>query len=234
MAKAKKQKTQAQKEYAKELKRIKQFISRAEKRGFIFPESAAPKALTRPTRRSVERLKMVTPETLYAKAKYGGEASFGEVVSATEGLKLERKLRSQRAAETRKAKKLIKENYGKQQPTNEEGFAPPEGIAGDDFGWADTVITEWWINLERYNETAQEELGAWLRSAITASSKEDVARMLQYGAEHGLIVDYKIVYSEPAMSEYMARMLDFLDVSDFSRRRILEDAEYREQFISPF
>lgn len=48
---------------------------------------------------------------LYSKASYGGEATFGEIVSGKEGLKLERQLRAKRAAKTRKEKKEAEQRF---------------------------------------------------------------------------------------------------------------------------
>lgn len=93
------------KAYKKERNRVKSFVRRAEKRGYIFPESIIPSNPKRKTEASIRKLKKLTKEMLYSKASYGGEATFGEIVSGKEGLKLERQLRAKRAAETRKEKK---------------------------------------------------------------------------------------------------------------------------------
>lgn len=64
---------------------------------------------------------------MYKKAVYGGLASGGEIVPATEGVKLERSLRAKKAAETRKYR--LAEPV--QEPTNTPGFVPPENISED-------------------------------------------------------------------------------------------------------
>lgn len=91
MAKQKAQKTETQLLYEKQLKRVKQFIQRAEKRGYVFPESVKPKKLKKPTVKSVEKLSKATPEYLYTKAKYT-DPTTGKTVKGTEGRKIERKL----------------------------------------------------------------------------------------------------------------------------------------------
>ena len=101
MAKRRKQ-TPAERAYSKQVKRIKQFISRAEKRGYHFSEDVLPQRPKRVTKASVLKLAKLTPEKLYQKAVYGGTATEGEIVPATEGVKLERSLRAKKAAETRK------------------------------------------------------------------------------------------------------------------------------------
>ena len=99
------------KAYAKERNRVLSFINRAEKRGFRFPENTVPVIPKRKTQASIRKLQKLTKEYLYSKAEYGGEASYGEVVSGKEGLKLERSLRSKRAAETRKENKEAERNF---------------------------------------------------------------------------------------------------------------------------
>lgn len=99
------------KAYAKERNRVKSFVRRAEKRGYSFPESIIPSIPKRKTEASIRKLKKLTKEALYSKASYGGDATFGEIVSGKEGLKLERQLRAKRAAETRKGKKEAEQRF---------------------------------------------------------------------------------------------------------------------------
>lgn len=89
-------------EYNRNVKRIKQFIRRAEKRGYKFPEIKLPKG---------GKIRELTPEKLYKKAVYGGEATFGEVVPAEEGVKAERSARAKKAAQTRKKKKEAEKTF---------------------------------------------------------------------------------------------------------------------------
>ena len=99
------------KAYAKERNRIRSFVRRAEKRGYSFPESIVPSIPKRKTEASIRKLKKLTKEMLYSKASYAGEATYGEIVSGKEGLKLERQLRAKRAAETRKEKKEAEQRF---------------------------------------------------------------------------------------------------------------------------
>lgn len=99
------------KAYAKERNRIKSFLRRASKRGYQFPEDITPAIPKRKTEASIRKLKRLTKDVLYEKAIYGGSASYGEVVSAKEGLKLERKARAKRASETRKANKESEQRF---------------------------------------------------------------------------------------------------------------------------
>lgn len=89
-------------EYNRNVKRVKQFIRRAEKRGYIFPEIKLPRGA---------KIRELTPEKLYKKAVYGGEATFGEVVPAVEGLKAEFSARAKKSAQTRAEKKEAERRF---------------------------------------------------------------------------------------------------------------------------
>lgn len=124
------------KAYAKERNRVKSFVRRAEKRGYSFPESIIPSIPKRKTEASIRKLKKLTKEMLYSKASYGGGATFGEIVSGKEGLKLERQLRAKRASETRKAKKEAEQRFwtstdGAKTPVTDEPALAYAGTFND-------------------------------------------------------------------------------------------------------
>ena len=90
-------------EYKKELRRIKQFMARASKRGFIWFDDPIPKQPKKITTKSVDRLKRITPDTLYKKGNFIDEET-GEILSGTKGRNLEKKRAVEKAKESRKAK----------------------------------------------------------------------------------------------------------------------------------
>lgn len=83
----------------KQQRRIKRFIKNAERRGFIFDDNILPKTPKRPTQASVDRLKKLTPEQLYKKAKYITDD--GKTITGTKGRELERKKSARKGAETK-------------------------------------------------------------------------------------------------------------------------------------
>lgn len=95
--------SRAEKEFKKELRRIKSFITAAEKRGYTFKASAYPTIPTHITIASVRKLTKLTPQELYKKATFLTED--GQVVSGTEGRTYEYKqARKKHASRPRKAK----------------------------------------------------------------------------------------------------------------------------------
>lgn len=96
-------------EYNKQVKRIQQFERRAKKRGFSFDiDIPKPK---RVTKQAIERLKSLTAEELYKKAQYIDPLT-GQIMNGTEGRALERQRAAQKAAETRREKKIPEIDYG--------------------------------------------------------------------------------------------------------------------------
>lgn len=92
--------------YQKEYKRVKNLVRSFEKRGYVVPEaikSIKPMSETKVSTRSINRLKNITPETLYRKSRYITQE--GKETSGVRGRDLEREAAGRKAAETRKKSK---------------------------------------------------------------------------------------------------------------------------------
>lgn len=74
--------------YKRELKRIKQFIRRAEKRGFNYIDNVIPEKPVKITKKSVRQLQKLTPTELYKRATYK-DPNTGAVLSGIQGRELE-------------------------------------------------------------------------------------------------------------------------------------------------
>lgn len=229
MAKRQKQ-TPTERAYSKQVKRIKQFIRRAEKRGYKFSENVLPQKPKRITQASIRKLARITPEKMYQKAVYGGEATGGEIVKGTEGIKLERKVSRLKAAQTRKYR-LAEPT---QETTNTQGFVPPENISEDNSFFDATVISGFRAHVRQFNERASELLLGWLDRILHTNDVHDVAIMLNGGAEDGLIVTYQIVYSQDKLTQYMSEMLDYLpEAGPLFKAEIMDAMEEEEDFSIP-
>lgn len=229
MAKRRKQ-TSAERTYSKQVKRIKQFISRAEKRGYQFSEDVLPQRPKRVTQASVRKLVKLTPDKLYQKAVYGGLATEGEIIPGTEGVKLERSLRAKKAAETRKYR--LTEPV--QEPTNTPGFIPPENISEDVSFFDAVIISGFKGHVRMFNEHASNLLLSWLDRILATNDAHDVATMLNDGVEAGLIVNYQIVYSQDKLTQYMSEMLNYLpEAGPLFKAEMMDAMEQEEDFSSP-
>ena len=108
MAKEKTPEQQAlEREVKKQRKRIQQFVRRAQKRGFSFPENIVPTLPKKITEKTLSRYKSMTPEQLYKKSVYTDyQGTFIEskrvTIKGTERRKQERHIAAIRAAQTRR------------------------------------------------------------------------------------------------------------------------------------
>lgn len=226
MAKRHKQ-TQAERDYSKQIRRVKQFIRRAEKRGYQFDEDVIPQRPKRITQASVRKLAKLTPEKLYQKAEYAGLASYGEVVSGVKGAGLERSLRSKKSAETRKYRLA----EPRQEPTNTQGFVPPENIAEDESFFENVVISQWYATLELFsNGEAYSLLHSWLTNTIQTEGKHNTAIMLQLGAENGYLLTWEVVYKSDNAVNYIGYMIYYLpDQGVLYKEETLDRIEYMKR-----
>ena len=226
MARKKKQLTALEKKYNQQRKRIQRFISIHEKRGYSF-ENILPDKPKKITQASVRRLEKITPQYLYQRGQYGGELSYGEIVSAKRGLILEK----QEHKRVREERKLLqqREIKARQYHTNSKGFKVPTNISSDKSLFDYSVIQGFRINLLNYNEHANLILNTWLDKVLAIRGVHDTAIMLERGAEAGYLVNRKIVYDSTQINNYMSAMLDYLpDVGPLTKSEIMEAMEEEE------
>lgn len=250
MARKVKQKTPLQLEYAKQRRRVQQFIRRAEKRGYQFSSNILPDKPKRITKQSVERLRKLTPEKLYQKAEYGGEATGGEVVPALEGRKRERQLSAQRAAETRKALKRL-EQYIPPEPSEsyedyydydydyydtdyESDINVPDTINEEPNFYENIVIRMYREQLQWYNQDASRMLLNWINAVITKQGRKRTAKMIQDAQQAGVGLTRQEAYSEAKVTEYIGKMMDYLpEAGNYTKQDIMDALEYEESYEEP-
>lgn len=201
--KKKKRISATRKEYNRQRKRIQNFISRNKKRGFLFDENILPKIPKRVTKASVNRLKKLTPEKLYSKAKHL-DTETGEI---TKGLQASKELR-RKAREEKKRRKKQKD---------------------DTITFEDIVISNTLARVSQFRSELVPVFENWMDRLIQDNGRLEVAKMLQKGASEGKIVDFKVMYSETEMYKYFSDMLDFLpDQGDMYKEQVLEILQEEE------
>lgn len=223
MAKKKKP-TQLQLDYKKQVKRLKQAVRRAEKRGYIIPDNIIPKQPKRITRKSVERLKKITTKDIYAKSEKL-DIETGELISGEAARKQERSEAAKKSAKTRKEKRYNAEK-------GESEYYEPQYETFPSA--ADIVISNFRADLARFPEVAQPLVNQWLNRLLNDYSKEDVAEMLENAAAQGLGIDYSIAYREDLLLDRLSEMLDLLPgASTGNKMEIMEALEYEEDWELP-
>lgn len=204
---AKRKLSKLQQEYNKEYARIQRAMRRAESRGFLFDvEPVLPPKTKKPTRKELNKLKAITPEKLYEKARaYNPET--GEIYSGKEARAIERRASAQKAAETRRRKTEIQ--AVKQEPLPV---------------MADIIIGRFREMISRFPGSAEPVLTPWLDNLINVRGKEAVATMLEDGRAAGLIIDNKVAYSQMIYT-YMADMLSYLPLDSAERQEVTDSME---------
>lgn len=226
MARKKGNKSPVEQEYAKQLKRIKSFISRAEKRGYMFEEKVIPVKPKRITQASVRKLKKLTPQQLYKKSVYGGGLSQGEIVKGTKGQALEKSARK----EARKHKLPITT----QEPTNTSGFVPPYNRSTDQTLFDNTVILRFTESISHYNKSANYVLNQWLDRVLANAGRHDTAVMLENAQQAGLLALWQVAYNYEKLIGRLNAMLDYLpEMSPMWKSDIMDAMEIEEDF-NPF
>ena len=115
MAKRKK-KTENQKAYQKERRRLLQAVRIAEKQGYIFPEDVVPELPERVTKKQLENIQKIKPKQLYKKAEFVYQET-GEIVPAEQRKQEVKQEAIRKAKETRKRKNKISTPYVPTYPT---------------------------------------------------------------------------------------------------------------------
>lgn len=258
--------------YSAQVKRIKNFIRRAEKRGYIFNENTLPTKPKRITQASVRKLQRLTPQQLYKKAQYSGQLSEGKTVSAQAGLQLEKRARIEKAKRTRERKRLIKQSdlelkqYLEQnhndfqdvviyEPEPEEpeilelaaddNINPDTGeilepvreqpiehdwvqdnTSEDPYFFDNIVIGNFRLSIDKYvHGGGRNIIDKWLKECIEQTDQHSVAMMLQHGAEAGLTITPKVMYDGKLMTDYITRMMNYLDVPEWYKDEMVDAIE---------
>lgn len=223
MAKRKKP-TQLQIEYNKQIKRLKQAVRRAEKRGYIIPDNIIPEKPKRVTRKTVEKLKQITPTEIYSKSEKL-DFETGELIAGDVARKIERSISAKKAAKTRKEKRFNAKSGVSEYYTPSYEMFPSA---------AEIIISNFKAYLARFPEVAQSIASRWLNRLINDYSLEDVAEMLENAAAQGFGINYSVAYREDILLDRLSEMLEFLPgASTGNKKDIMEAIEYEEDWELP-
>lgn len=192
--------TPNQQEWKKQLKRLHQFIRRAEKRGYTFPDDVIPETPTRITKKQLSKIQGINPQALYSQATYY-DSRTAHVFTGTEGRTLERKRAAQKGAETKRKNKYT--------PPHEEDTV---------LRMIEDMIDQWspYPNWSDYFTRAKQEhknlLKSLLDNNIALHGRTEVARRLQAEADVVITLADEILYSsdEDAVNLDLAHLATIL------------------------
>lgn len=150
--------TANQQAYMKEYNRIKRFITRNEKRGFIWNiYNFPPKMPTRVTKKMIDDLKYLTADRLYGMSKTVDQET-GEILPGIRLLDFYRSQAAKKAAKTKKARQAAEQAFwtGEQAPQEESVVQPTQPIQPSSGGAADGGLTIYYNVVEGYLKKLEE------------------------------------------------------------------------------
>lgn len=199
-------------EYKKNRRRIQSAIRSLKKRGYEVSENILPSIPKRITAGSVRRLQKITMETLYKKSS-AIDYETGEILSGKKARELEK--------QKRKEERLLRKRFSEPEPE-----IP---------AYADLVISGFKYSVvDKFPNSAGPIILNWLNGLLSRYDKEDVADMLQKGAEDGLFIDHKVAYNNTKLLAMISRFMDFLEgASTGSKQEIMDMLEYEEDWELP-
>ena len=247
MAKKRKQ-TETEKLYSKQLKRIKQFIRRAEKRGFVFKEDIIPQKPKKVTKASVRKLEKLTPEKLYKKGLYVSEET-GEFYKAENRIKEERKQRARKAAKTRKERQKQRRSWSFKDAEKHREQLPSEGKVCfnniiDEFVSRLQIDTSWARRKRRRPVALQETIQSQsvllnlINKQIELFGEEEIGNRLQANSDKLSELITIVLWDSKAEAIQSATRLfmEILTGSDLTPSQLQDldlESEYNEDFEKP-
>ena len=160
-----------------------------EKEGLTFeknPIPTKPKKITEASIRNLQKAK----DSLLDKARF--KTASGEILTGRQYRNVKRWESARKGAETRKKK---------QRKTGPVDFAT-------------VVINNYLAELNKWEHANKEKVrqnagrvSNWILTLLEKNDKETVARMIEQGAQEGLILDFWTLYNDDLIAEYMTEMV---------------------------
>ena len=209
------QQRELRREAQKQRRRIRQFVKRAEARGYTFPANVVPELPKTVTEKTIARLDKLRPEQLYQKAVYTSPE--GTKVKGTKRAAQERSEAAVRAAETRKAR--TRAGYYEQRPdikaappasSSEPAFMLPEedkrtlDFIRDILSKWDTPTT-WSTELQGIKSGDKNRLQNLFNKAITENGESNVAQNIRDNNDEVMEIVQNVLFSSGSVYHDIGR-----------------------------
>lgn len=186
-------------QYFKERNRILNFIREAKKREYYWESEPVPAIPKKITRASIRRLKKITPDSLYDKAKYKDKKT-GVIITGKQRRYQERIAAAKKAAKT-KARNKAREGFYKEKGLDFQkgiGAAPftdnvLERIENELKAW--DALGYWPSGLKDAKEKDKNMLQRLLQTAIDRDGRDEVAKRLEANAMRIMELILEILYA---------------------------------------
>lgn len=208
----------------RERKRVRQFISRAEKRGYTFDKEFKESLKTA----KYQTLKSYTPEKLYKKAEYLNpidteKYGAGEIISGTAGRRLERKIATEKGRVTQLTN--YQQKHGGQLYVGSDNrlhyTRDPEVAIKATRDNIRKRVEETRTEADKFKERQQEEIRNRMEEAVNAMDSSTVKEELaEYGEEE-----------ESGESDYSYEEVDSYDYAEEMERAYERNYEHARLLI---
>lgn len=215
----------------KQLKRIRQFIRRAEKRGYRFDEGFKSKLSSL----STQKLKTFTAEKLYKEYATAFSENLGKVVTGSERRKEERHEVAVKAARTRIEGKFAQSQEGKslQQQIDEfeqieQGYIEEPVIKEDDLVSEGRIVYENILDLiDSFPSKGSEDLRKALNQEIQTYGFDRVCASLALAPEQAIQAAQEIVYYPTGGTTSAEAHRAFIKLGDIIKGTVRSDQDAR-------
>lgn len=217
MAKRRKQ-TPAEKAYNRERRRIQRQITRMSQRGYVVPENILPPRPKRITEASVRRLQKITTPKLYERSRYI-DLETGELLTGTEGRRLERQAAARRAARAPR----------RESPVPSQPQLPVVEYVQFD----EQILTVFQMEMtEIYgrNEKLFNYISRWFQLARQRYGDEDLADALERSKANGEWPGWEGVSDSEILVGKLTGILEMIGGTSGGRQEILEALEEGEDW----
>lgn len=224
MAKRRKQ-TPAEKAYNRERRRIQRQITRMSQRGYDVPENILPPRPKRITEASVRRLQKITTPKLYERSRYI-DLETGELLTGTEGRRLERQATARRAAETRRQRREAVRAPRRETPK-------PQLPVVEYVQFDEQILTVFQMEMtEIYgrNEKLFNYISRWFQLARQRYGDEDLADALERSKANGEWPGWEGVSDSEILVGKLTGILEMIGGTSGGRQEILEALEEGEDW----
>lgn len=221
MAKRTKQ-TPNQREFQRQVKRIRNAIRRLEKQGLEVDYQGPPLEMpTRVTKSRLQQLKSVNRAKLLSYST-SVDTETGEIISGRQWDSERRSRAAKKAAATRARNRIAQSSTDLVSPESIGFPKPEEPPAGYDEKWerddeipmySELVISSFRYYLDSFGPRVQNYLNIWLNSLIRTYGEESVAIMLNDSPDTYRLTEFFSRYkygSDTAIEEYCQALLNFL------------------------
>lgn len=191
-----KKKTEIQRAYDAQVRRLKNFAKGIKKRGYnidiekIIGERIGIKK--RRTRKQIENLKKLKPELLYYKATY--TTTTGEVIKGSERRKQERQEAAKKGLNKVRDYRVIIYHF-KARLRSLETDNTKEVVAYL-LDWIDKIVEDYGL--------------------------KNTASMLEQGTKDGILIDYKDLYKGDLLEYYLEKLINNLDITQFMKDILID------------